>query len=725
MPASKKSQPWKSRVIGGRTFRSALEFPIYCKVVSNGDLILLACLPATWVSAGVRPAQTPDCWRTPPHCDILAPMDESTSGGGSTGEPTRCPDEGVLSAFVEQRLSPTQTARCEQHLDRCESCRRLIGDWGRQFGANDRDADDALAPGATVGRFLIVAQLGSGASADVFAAQDTLLDRQVALKVLRTTVDEDGAADPALLREARALAQLSHPNVVEVFDVGVTRRRPFLALSRVDGPTLRVHLAEHTPTQREIVALFVEAGRGLVAAHRAGLVHRDFKPDNVIIDRDGRPRVTDFGLAIQTRGVDGPAQLAGTPLYMAPEQHTGQTVDARSDVYAFGAALCEALCGAPPFSGQTPHELQRQKQAEALQTAAEFQRLPKRLRAALRRSLRADPAERFQALEPFLNELAATGEKPKLALLLGAAAAVSALGLLALLSAAAWFSGKAPVVAEAANTGPEALASAGNAAGAPARPNLVQAPGAVPTVALSYQDGASFTVRAHSEGELQLPQFVFSSIAPNAPDMTLVEAMQQCRSFGSVLCNEALWERACHTQPKVGKRRAWTASMTDGKLPLRGGAGCSARSLAAAEQRQSVGRIACCSSFSAIVRGGDEMARSRAGNFLNGIQLTINTPNVPLTPMLFDERVTVFDQKDLTPGAAVRHLDQLRSTPGAWSVHDECSISTRDDELHAGCGRLSFDGKELAHYQTSYTWKNGPTYGLRRIENAKKLWPLP
>src|SRR5262245_19355591 len=204
-----------------------------------------------------------------------------------------------------------------------------------------------------------------GAMGVVYAAYDPDLDRKVALKLLRP--DDAGARDEArqarLVREAKAIAKLSHPNVVSIFDVGVHDGRVFLAMEYLPGGTLRQWLAGERRGWRAIVARFIEVGRGLAAAHGEGLVHRDFKPDNVLLDKNGAPKIVDFGLVRVTAG-EGPdaealplaetvppeksggnttltrtGALTGTPAYMAPEQFLSGTVDARSDQFAFSVAL--------------------------------------------------------------------------------------------------------------------------------------------------------------------------------------------------------------------------------------------------------------------------------------------------------------------------------------------------------------------------------------------------
>ncbi|HET6585525.1 MAG TPA: serine/threonine-protein kinase, partial [Nannocystaceae bacterium] len=229
--------------------------------------------------------------------------------------------------------------------------------------------DDAPEPGARVGRYVLLERIGMGGMGIVYAAFDPELDRRVALKLLRGSAGE-ARADLRLLREARALAKLTHPNVVPVFDVGSAAGRPYVAMEFVEGQTLTRWLAARPRSQAEILRVFGEAGRGLAAAHAIGIVHRDFKPDNVLLGGsgdDGRVpaivRVGDFGLARPVTATssrtsadaialpsdaDEPLDASpltrvglvlGTPSYMAPEQHRGEDATPATDQYA----LCVSL----------------------------------------------------------------------------------------------------------------------------------------------------------------------------------------------------------------------------------------------------------------------------------------------------------------------------------------------------------------------------------------------
>jgi serine/threonine protein kinase len=207
----------------------------------------------------------------------------------------RCVSEDDLLEYVERRLPPERLAETELHLRCCDECRRVL--------VEIAPSDAAEAPAAhseRVGRYEVLSPIGAGGMGVVYAARDPKLRRTVALKMLRPGAQEnatDSKMRERLLREARAMARLSHPNVLSVYDVGELNGQVFLAMELVEGATLTTWLRERRRSWREVLDVFVEAGRGLSAAHAAGLIHRDFKPDNVLVGNDGRVRVTDFGLA--------------------------------------------------------------------------------------------------------------------------------------------------------------------------------------------------------------------------------------------------------------------------------------------------------------------------------------------------------------------------------------------------------------------------------------------
>ncbi|HUQ05178.1 MAG TPA: serine/threonine-protein kinase [Kofleriaceae bacterium] len=261
------------------------------------------------------------------------------------------------------------------------------------------------APGGTMGRFVILGVLGSGGMGIVLSAFDPELDRKVAIKVLHTS--GAGVESRAYLqREAQAMAKLSHPNAVTVYEVGRAADHLFIAMELVEGTTLKAWLAAEPRTWREVLAMFVAAGNGLVAAHEAGLVHRDFKPENVLIGKDGRPRVSDFGLA-ESGGAD-PDVIGGTPIFMSPEQWQHAEVDARSDQFAFCVALWLALFGETPFEGFTPAELKEAVVAgrrRARGGAAGERDVPGWLVSIIERGFAVDPDARWPSIAALLAEI--------------------------------------------------------------------------------------------------------------------------------------------------------------------------------------------------------------------------------------------------------------------------------------------------------------------------------
>jgi len=248
---------------------------------------------------------------------------------------------------------------------------------------------------AMIGRFHVEGVLGQGGIGVVIAARDPELDRRVAIKLLLDGHGAHGQLD----REAQAMARLAHPNVITVYEVGSHDNRRFIAMELVEGETLRAWVAARERTWREIIAMFEAAGRGLEAAHRAGLVHRDFKPENVIVGADGRPRVGDFGLV--TTGDN--RSFAGTPGYMAPELLDKGVADARSDQFAFAVALHEALHGQRPFPGKTVTEIGANMQA-GVRTPVRSS-VPAWVTAVVERGLAIDPAQRWPDMGAMLDAL--------------------------------------------------------------------------------------------------------------------------------------------------------------------------------------------------------------------------------------------------------------------------------------------------------------------------------
>ena len=291
-----------------------------------------------------------------------------------------------------------------------------------------------LERGARIGRYVVLDLLGSGGMGVVYAAWDPELDRKVALKLLRAELSAESQASDGsarLLREAQAMARLSHPNVITVHDVGALAGQVFVAMEFVDGGTLRQWSERAPRTWREVLDVYTKAGAGLAAAHAAGLVHRDFKPDNVLIGNDGRVRVVDFGLAREARAANDPRSpilefgdtsdgrrpdlgvpltqtgaFMGTPVYMAPEQHLRGHVDARTDQWSFCVALYEALYGHRPFSAQGETTLGLVVSRGEVPPAPANSAVPEWVRRVVLRGLRPAADARYPDVDALLADLA-------------------------------------------------------------------------------------------------------------------------------------------------------------------------------------------------------------------------------------------------------------------------------------------------------------------------------
>ncbi|MBL8955697.1 MAG: protein kinase [Myxococcaceae bacterium] len=282
-----------------------------------------------------------------------------------------------------------------------------------------------IEPGQTLGRYRLLDELGRGGMGVVFLAEDTSLHRKVAVKLL---AGGDALADNLRVRferEARAMARLSHRNVVAVHDFGFHEGTPFIVMELITGTSLRRWLSEALRPRPPVVAKFIEAGQGLVAAHAESLVHRDFKPENVLLAADGRAVVTDFGIARdlvqaspetvepgaapRSPELTSASSLIGTPRYMAPEQFALEPVSERTDQFSFGVALYEALYAQHPFlpsdTDKSPVAVGAKMVAAKLEPAPEGSDVPKRLHEVLQRLLQADPAARFASMQQALGAL--------------------------------------------------------------------------------------------------------------------------------------------------------------------------------------------------------------------------------------------------------------------------------------------------------------------------------
>jgi eukaryotic-like serine/threonine-protein kinase len=382
---------------------------------------------------------------------------------------TACFAEGTVVQLVEDKLDADASGPIHEHMAACDDCRRLVAHVARSLAVeHEVDADGSL-PGAAsprlfplgtvLGRYELLERIGAGGTGVIYRARDPQLERDVAVKLLRPDLTHTATnARSRLLREAQAMARLAHPNVVSVFDAGILDGHVFVAMELVDGQTLKQWLRSEQRSVQDVLQMFAATARGLEAAHAAGLVHRDFKPTNVLVGRDGRPRVTDFGLARAVAlEVAGPATaggsehalvgsgpleytmtltgtLLGTPAYMAPEQFLGAPTDARTDQFSFCIALYEALCGQRPFAGETLEQIAVEVTGGKLR-APPTGLVPPSVAAALLRGLEQDAAERFPSISALI---AALSEEPPLPArpqrvrrraILIALAAASALGI--------------------------------------------------------------------------------------------------------------------------------------------------------------------------------------------------------------------------------------------------------------------------------------------------------
>ncbi|HEX4802822.1 MAG TPA: serine/threonine-protein kinase [Myxococcaceae bacterium] len=361
-----------------------------------------------------------------------------------------------MGSFLETPALPPSARRSPEEL---------LGDPGETVAEGTRKARlSARAPlsrGAILGRYFVLDVIGEGGMGIVYAAYDPELNRKLAIKLLHpgsSFGSRGGDAKSRLLREAQAMARLSHPNVITVHDVGMFEGQVFVAMEYVEGCTLRQWLESRPREVRDVLRAFLQAGRGLCAAHAAGLVHRDFKPDNVLMGNDGRVCVLDFGLArsavalednnesIRLSGqpeahlsgsdllaspVTRVGALIGTPHYMAPEQFMGLPADARADQFSFCAALYQALYGHLPFAGETLSERLAAIQRGEIRGPSGSTRVPGRFRQILARGLSANPDHRYPRLDDLLAELQQDPSRTRKRL-------IAVAGLVSLLGATAW-----------------------------------------------------------------------------------------------------------------------------------------------------------------------------------------------------------------------------------------------------------------------------------------------
>jgi predicted Ser/Thr protein kinase len=261
-------------------------------------------------------------------------------------------------------------------------------------------------------RYELEELVGSGGMSSVYRAHDRLLERRVALKILHEQYTRDDDYVERFRREARSVAQLTHPNIVTVIDRGEQDGRQFIVFEYVDGENLKELVDREGPLGvRDAIELALQVARGLAFAHAQGLVHRDVKPQNVLLDADGRAKVTDFGIArsLDVEGMTITGTIMGTSNYIAPEQARGQPVDEQTDVYSLGCMLFELLAGEVPYDGDTFVSVAMRHVNDPVPSVRELRPdVPPRLDAAIRCAMAKDHLERFDSMAEFAGELEAS-----------------------------------------------------------------------------------------------------------------------------------------------------------------------------------------------------------------------------------------------------------------------------------------------------------------------------
>ncbi|HAA58423.1 MAG TPA: hypothetical protein DCE42_26910 [Myxococcales bacterium] len=362
-----------------------------------------------------------------------------------------CPDENTIVSLLEGTLSEDQIAQVEFAIDRCPDCQELMVELAHMLDLPQPSLTNT-APQETpkkepaqeqvfvhnIGRYRILNTLGKGGMSVVYEAYDEPLHRRVALKVTRPDIFSEHLRESLfarLLREGRLLAQLQHPNIPVVYEVGEWDNQIYMAIQLVRGQTLRAWTKQRDADWREILRHYMEAGKAIEAAHQAGIIHRDIKPDNILIDDMDRVFLVDFGLARATpsskrsllpftpkpviSAIDHPKMpyatktgiMLGTPAYMSPEQFYGQDADERSDQFSFCFALYEALCGMSPYGGADLQEKMTSIHQGEIILPTESP-VPQALFEVLVKGLRPLPDQRFSSMKDLLTALEETKAPP-------------------------------------------------------------------------------------------------------------------------------------------------------------------------------------------------------------------------------------------------------------------------------------------------------------------------
>ncbi len=399
-----------------------------------------------------------------------------------------CPDDNAINGWLEGALAPAELSAIASHVGTCQRCQALLAELDPHRTERSPRPEPGRVP-SRIGRFEVLRQLGEGGMGLTFVARDPQLHREVCVKVLKPLEGSDARAEhERLMSEARAQAALSHPAIVPVYEIASDEQMVALVMELVqDGQSLRRWLKTARPVE-EVLAVMIQAGEGLVAAHAAGIVHRDFKPENIMIAA-GRPRLIDFGLArhvVELEPGPGPPMpervvtrtvAAGTPAYMAPELFRSAPGDARADQYSFCVTLYEALVGRRPFARA---HIAEQLRAQLTESPPLTERISPGVWSVLQRGLSPAPELRFPSMAALLAALlpqaprAGAGRAPRRRAVAAAAAVVvlsaGAVGLVQLM--------RAPEPGSAERAGPHGSVAAG-------------APPAAPTAASSRVDGVA------------------------------------------------------------------------------------------------------------------------------------------------------------------------------------------------------------------------------------------
>jgi eukaryotic-like serine/threonine-protein kinase len=356
-------------------------------------------------------------------------------------KPFGCPaDEELLPLLNEEIIS----SESRGHLNACEVCRRRLD----QLRAEMEELRSVsrvettwstrelarLRP-AVIGKYLIVGSLDKGGQSRVYRALHPMLDKELAIKLSHTPVEEQSDTRHFLVAEGKLLASLEHPNLARIYDLDFHENVPFLAMEYVRGRDLKRYAAETPPQPRRIAQLIAEVARALAFVHRHGILHQDIKPQNILLDQDDRPRLIDFGMArLRHAWDDGPEEPSGgTPAFMAPEQARGEVtaIGPRSDVFALGGVLFFLLTGQAPFAASDPAAaVDRAARCDFDRAALHQASVPRRLEKICLRAMAAQPADRYADAEELAEDLERYVRRPRLLARLGLAVAAASLMIL-------------------------------------------------------------------------------------------------------------------------------------------------------------------------------------------------------------------------------------------------------------------------------------------------------